>query len=263
MTAKWAPKVPETGGEATLLHLLPSLEASRVFLLLIASSTEKYLQSAASCQENVLQTLKTKGICSSLDPCECLCVCVCVCVCVCSKLWRANKHVLSPQERSTLSFLSYHCCNRISVANNVNKIWRHLSYFIISIFQNVWCSAASLNARFYLLIMLEAGTTFQGEGRPLEQMSSPCSSRAYQLLWPFSVSHARFFEKRRRCCLARVGKHFFKNLSAFFFSQLNLNQSLGKSQDLRAERLTGASWSQTASLKGGGGRKLWNPMRSV
>ena len=156
MTAKWAPKVPETGGEATLLHLLPSLEVSRVFLLLTASSTEKYLQSAASCQENLLQTLKTRGICSSLDPCECLCVCVCVCVCVCSKLWRANKHVLSPQERSALSFLSYHYCNRISVANNVNKIWRHLSYFIISIFQNARCSAASLNARFYLLIMLEA-----------------------------------------------------------------------------------------------------------
>lgn len=122
---------------------------------------------------------------------------------------------------------------------------------------------ASLNAQFYLLIMLEAGTTFQGEGRPLEQMSSPCCSLAYQLLWPFSVSHARFFEKRRGCCLARVGKHFFKNLSAFFFSQLNLNRSFEKSQDFRAERLMGASWSQTASLKGGGGRKLRDPMSSV
>ena len=80
----------------------------------------------------------------------------------------------------------------------------------------------SLNAQFYLLIRLEAGTMFQGEGRPLEQMSSPCSSLAYKLLWPFSVSHACFFEKRRGCCLARVGKHFFKNLFAFFFLPIEL-----------------------------------------
>ena len=93
--------MPETSGETTLLHLLPSLEVSRVFLLLTASPTEKYLQAAASCQENLLQTLKTRGICSYLDPCECLWL-VCVCVCVCSKLWRANKHILSPQKRSTL-----------------------------------------------------------------------------------------------------------------------------------------------------------------
>ena len=39
--------------------------------------------------------------------------------------------------------------------------------------------------------------------------------------------------------MARIGKNFFKNLSVFFFSQLNLNLSLGKSQGLRAGRLMG------------------------
>lgn len=70
-----------------------------------------------------------------------------------------------------------------------------------------------------------------------------------------SVSRACFIEKRIGCCLAGLGKPFFKNFPVFFFSQLN---RIWASVSPRIRELDGSpeftSWSQTSSLTGGDGR---------
>lgn len=241
-------KCQKQGGKIILLHLLPSWQAPRTSLLFTARSTYKYLQSAVSSSENLLQALKARGICSSPQ--------IIVRACVCFKLWRANKRELGAPGTGGISVLScplaWECSNHISVVHNVSKIWTRFPYFMSPSSEMSTALTALLSVTFLNL----AGSKRRVSGERQTEWTGPhlfhTSVKGFQLS---SVSRACFIEKRIGCCLAGLGKPFFKNFPVFFFSRLN---QIWASVSPRIRELDGSleftSWSQTSSLTGGDGR---------